>query len=72
MIQAEFLKHQRWQLNKMKINLVRNLLERKHKSRGETVKVINMVMSGFSENNLPIYSRLVKYIMINQTAIITE
>ena len=44
----------------------------KHKSREETVKVINMFMSGFSENNLPIYSRLVKYIMINQRAIITE
>lgn len=53
MIQAEFLKHLRWQLNKMKINLVRNLLQSKAQMNRKESKRMNIwFIPGFSENNL--------------------
>lgn len=53
MIQAEFLKHLRWQLNKMKINLVRNLLQSKVQMNRKESKRMNIwFIPGFSENNL--------------------
>lgn len=53
MIKVELKEHQNWQLNKMKINLVRNLLQKKVKmDRRDSARMNIWFILGSFENNL--------------------